>query len=550
MTGQRRDFNDPVTLQVMWNRLIFIADQADLALGRTAFSTIVRENHDYVTVLMDADGKALAQCTASIPVFISTLPLAVRNYFLPAFPPETLKPGDILATNDAWIGTGHLPDLVMVTPVFYNGGIVAYAGCIAHLPDVGGRPQSPDSADLFEEGIRLPILKLFREGVPNQDVLDVLAASVRLPDEVLGDVNSMVAANEVMRREVIRFMEECGLDSLQELGQVIHSRSEQSLRKAIGQLANGTYGAEVRLDGFDAEILLKVAVTVSDDSVHVDYAGTSGQVDYAINVMPHYRIAHSHYALKCLLDPDTPNNEGCAVPITDVAPEGSILNPRPTAAGKARNLVGHVIPSLIFRALADILPDRVQADSGGAPIWGINCQGVDGDGRHYGAIQNFHGGQGGRAGLDGNDTLSFPSNCKVTPVEIYEMSVPVLIERKELIPDSGGAGEFRGGLGQRGVLRNVSTVPMNVFLNTERVDHPCFGVLGGEYGRAGSVLKNGKTIFPKGKIVLQPDEVLTIETPGGGGWGRPAARSPELLEQDLREGLTTPTASARARDLA
>lgn len=546
MLERPRDFTDPVTLQVMWNRLIFIADQADIALGRTAFSTIVRENHDYVTVLMDAEGNALAQCTAAIPVFISTLPLAVRNYFLPAFPPESLRPGDILATNDAWIGTGHLPDLVMVTPIFHRGKIVAYAGCIAHLPDVGGRPQSPDSSDMFEEGIRLPILKLFKEGVANQDVLDVLAASVRLPEEVLGDVNSMVAANEVMRREVIRFMEEYELGSLRELADVIHGRSEQSLRKAIAELPNGTYRAEVRLDGFDTEIVLKTAVTIRGDSIHVDYAGSSAEVEYAINVMPHYRIAHSLYALKCLLDPDTPNNEGCSTPITDHAPAGSILQPRPTAAGKARNLVGHVIPSLIFRALADILPDRVQADSGGAPIWGINCQGTTEDGRAYGGIQNFHGGQGGRAGLDGNDTLSFPSNCKVTPVEIFEMSVPVLIERKELIPDSGGAGEFRGGLGQRGVIRNISAMPMNVFLNTERVDHPCFGVLAGEDGRTGKVLKNGQAIFPKGKTVLRPGETLTIETPGGGGWGAPARRSAQLIAADIAEGLVTEAAARRS----
>ena len=187
----------------------------------------------------------------------------------------------------------------------------------------------------------------------------------------------------------------------------------------------------------------------------------------------------------------------------------------------------------------------MQADSGGAPIWGINCQGVDGNDRAYGAIQNFHGGQGGRAGFDGNDTLSFPSNCKVTPIEIYELSVPVVIERKELIPDSGGAGKFRGGLGQLGVLRNISTAPMNMFLNTERVYHPCFGVLGGGDGRAGKVEKDGEAIFPKGKIILQPGETLTIETPGGGGWGKPGARSPELIAQDLREGLTTAVSHSR-----
>ena len=521
------DFNDPITLQVLWNRLVFITDQADLALGRTAFSPIVRENHDFVTVLMDANGDALAQCTLAIPVFISTLPMAVKEHFFKAHPPETLKPGDVLATNNARIGTGHPPDLVMVTPIFHGGAIVAYAGCIAHLPDVGGRPQSPDSVDVFEEGIRLPILKFFRAGVANQDVFDIIASSSRLPEEVLGDINSMVAANEVMRREVVAFLGEYKMDGLGELARAIYARSEAHMRKAIRAVPNGIYTAEMVLDGIDHDIILRAAVHVRDESIHVDYAGTSPQVEYGINVAPHYRIAHSLYALKCLLDPASPNNEGCAIPCTDSAPEGSILNPRATAAGAARNLVGHTIPSLIFRALAEVLPDRVQADSGGAPIWGINCTGTRMDGAPYSSIQNFHGGQGGREGFDGNDTLSFPSNCKVTPVEIYERSVPVVIERKELVADSGGAGQFRGGLGQRGTIRNISGAPMNIYLNTEHVRHPCFGVLGGKAGAPGKVELGNAPVPTKGRVVLADRQVLVIETPGGGGWGDPRQTGPD-----------------------
>ncbi|MGI4940350.1 MAG: hydantoinase B/oxoprolinase family protein [Janthinobacterium lividum] len=539
------DFNDPITLQVLWNRLVFITDQADLALGRTAFSPIVRENHDFVTVLMDADGNALAQCTLAIPVFISTLPLAVKEHFLKAHPPHTLKPGDVLATNNARIGTGHPPDLVMVTPIFHEGAIVAYAGCIAHLPDVGGRPQSPDSVDVFEEGIRLPILKFFREGVKNQDVFDIIASSSRLPEEVLGDINSMVAANEVMRREVVAFLAEYRMSGLRELAQAIYTRSEAYMRKAIRAVPNGIYTAEMVLDGVDSDIVLRAAVHVRDDSIHLDYAGTSSQVEYGINVAPHYRIAHSLYALKCLLDPSSPNNEGCTIPCTDEAPAGSILNPRATAAGAARNLVGHTIPSLIFRALADVLPDRIQADSGGAPIWGINCTGTRVDGTSYSSIQNFHGGQGGREGFDGNDTLSFPSNCKVTPVEIYERSVPVVIERKELVANSGGAGQYRGGLGQRGTIRNISGAPMNIYLNTEHVRHPCFGVLGGQAGAPGRVELGNAPVPTKGRVVLADRQVLVIETPGGGGWGDPAKRDRALVEHDLREGLVTAEGARR-----
>ena len=545
MTASPSLFDDPITLQVMWNRLIFIADQADNVLGRTAFSPIVRENHDYVTVLLDSRGRALAQCTWAIPVFITSLPMAVQQYFLKAYPPEKLVPGDVLATNDPEVGTGHLPDVTMVTPIFRNGKVIAYAGSIAHMPDIGGRPLSPDATDIFEEGIRFPILKLHKAGEPNQDVLDIIAASVRLPQEVLGDIDSMVAANAVMARELVRFLDEYGLDDIDGLADAIHSRSEAHMRAAIRTWPKGTYHAETRLDGFDSEVTLKVAVTVKADSIHVDYAGTSPQVMHGINVRTNYRFAHSVYALKCLLDPLTPNNEGCIIPVTDEAPLGSILNPHPSAAGNSRNLVGHIIPSLIFKALENVVPDQVQGDSGGAPIWAINCQGYREDGAQYGAIQNFHGGQGGRGGLDGLDTLSFPSNCKVTPVEMYEMAVPVLTECKELIPDSAGAGEFRGGLGQRSRVRNISAGPMNVYMATERVKFPCFGVAEGHAGRAGRVLKDEAPIFPKGKVVLNPGERLTMETPGGGGWGTTSARTREAVEADLADGLVSPEGAAR-----
>ncbi|CAN7720137.1 hydantoinase B/oxoprolinase family protein [Rhizobium rhizogenes] len=543
MSKPATDFNDPINLQVMWNRLIFIADQADNVLGKTAFSPIVRENHDYVTVLLDSKGRALAQCTWSIPVFITSLPAAAQKYFLPKFPAEALEEGDVLATNDPEIGTGHLPDVTMLTPIFKNGKVVAYAGSIAHLPDIGGAPLHSEASDIFEEGIRFPIVKLLKAGVPNQDVFDIIAASVRLPTEVKGDLESMIAANNVMGRELLKFLDEYGLDDVDGLADAIHSRSEAQTRKAIGEWPNGTYSAEVLLDGYDVDVRLKASVIVRDDSIHVDYAGTSDQVLHSINCRTNYRYAHSVYALKCLLDPETPNNEGCIVPITDEAPLGSILNPQQWTAGNSRNLIGHVIPSLIFKALEGVVPDKVMGDSGGAPIWAANCVGQRDDGTQYGSVQNFHGGQGARAELDGLDTLSFPSNCKVTAIEMFEIAVPVLTERKELIADSGGPGKHRGGLGQRVVLRNLGKTPMNIYLASERVRHPCFGVVEGQNGAAGKVSKEGKPQFPKGKVVLKTGERLEVETPGGGGWGRASERSVEIIEQDLAEGLITPKAA-------
>ncbi|SLN63305.1 Acetophenone carboxylase delta subunit [Aquimixticola soesokkakensis] len=537
------DLTDPITLQVMWNRLIFIADQADNVLGRTAFSPIVRENHDYVTVLLDSRGQALAQCTWSIPVFISSLPAAAQNHFLKKFTPDMLEEGDVLATNDPEIGTGHLPDVTMITPIYKNGKIIAYAGSIAHLPDIGGRPLHSEANDIFEEGIRFPIVKLHKKGVPNQDVLDVIAASVRLPIEVQGDLDSMVAANNVMGRELLRFLDEYDLDEVDSLADVIHGMSERQTRSAIAKWPNGTYTSEVTLDGYSPLIVLKAAVTVEDDKIHVDYAGSSDQVLNSINCRTNYRYAHTAYALKCLLDPDTPNNEGCITPFTDEAPFGSILNPQPWTAGNSRNLIGHVIPSMIFKALENVAPNEVIGDSGGAPIWAANCVGQRPDGTQYGSVQNFHGGQGGRSDSDGLDTLSFPSNCKVTAVEMFELVVPVLTECKELIPDSGGAGKYRGGLGQRAVLRNLGDSPMSIYLASERTQIPCFGVTGGKDGRIGKVLKNDEPHFPKGKISLAKGDYLTLETPGGGGWGNPVERPRDLIAEDLRLGLITPQAA-------
>ncbi|WP_226627881.1 hydantoinase B/oxoprolinase family protein [Alloyangia pacifica] len=544
METLKADLTDPITLQVMWNRLIFIADQADTVLGRTAFSPIVRENHDYVTVLLDSRGRALAQCTWSIPVFISSLPAAAQKHFLPTFSPDMLEEGDVLATNDPEIGTGHLPDVTMITPIWKNGKIIAYAGSIAHLPDIGGRPLHSEAVDIFEEGVRFPIVKLLKKGEPNRDVLAMIAASVRLPTEVQGDLDSMVAANNVMGRELLRFLDEYGLDEVDTLADVIQGLSERQTRAAIRNWPNGTYCSELTLDGYSPDVVLKAAVTVEDDRIHVDYTGSSAQVLNSINCRTNYRYAHTAYALKCLLDPETPNNEGCIAPFTDEAPMGSILNPQPWTAGNSRNLIGHAIPSLIFKALEEVAPEGVIGDSGGAPIWAANCVGQRADGSQYGSVQNFHGGQGGRSDSDGLDTLSFPSNCKVTAVEMFELVVPVLTHCKELIPDSGGAGKYRGGLGQRALLENLGDSPMSIYLASERTRTPCFGVVGGQSGRKGVVLKNGAPHQPKGKVTLEKGDRLTLETPGGGGWGAAEARPAELLREDLRLGLVTAAAAA------
>jgi N-methylhydantoinase B len=536
-------WHDPIELQMAWERLIFVADQADIALGQSAFSPIVRESHDYVTVLLDSEGSGLAQASHAIPSFIGTLPVTARA-ILSKFGADNLGEGDVIITNDPHIATGHLPDISMFTPIFRGGRLVAIAANVAHMPDIGGRPLSADAMDLVEEGIRIPPMKIYRAGAANDDLIEILRASVRMSDQVLGDLQGQIAANEIMRRELLKFMDELSLDSLAGLGGALYSRADASMRAGIAELKPGVYEAQMLLDGFDEDIRLCAAVRVGDGLIHVDYEGSSPQSSYGINCVPNYRFAHTAYALKCLLDPETPNNEGSLRALSDTAPRGSVLNPAEYAPVNARNLVGHAVPSVIFKALADVVGQRVQGDSGGGPMWSINCVGHDPSGRAFAALQFFHGGQGGRAGSDGLDTLSFPSNCRVTPVEMFEQLCPVVIEAKQLAEGSGGAGEYRGGLGQKAVIRNATEKPMTIFLCSERVRNPPFGVCGGEPGQPGSVLIDGQPCPLKGKLILEPGARLELRTPGGGGWGDPAARSPHLVEQDQELGLVSPAAGS------
>lgn len=530
------DLDDPIGLRIVWDRLIAIADRADVTLGRTAFSTVVRESHDYMCGLLDAQGNGLAQGSRSIPAFTGTLNRAAKA-FLRRFPPETLRPGDVLLSNDPVIGTGHLPDMTLITPVFRHGRLVALAGSVAHMADIGGRSGAPDCRDNFEEGLRLPVVKFHVGGKVNRDVLDIVRFNVRMPDEVEGDLTGAVHANAVMARELLALMDEYGLDGLGELAAQIHSRSESALRRAIAAAPDGDYAGEITLDGFGDDVVLRARVSIRGDGVDVDFDGTTGQSPFGINVVPNYRYAMTSYALKCIFDPETPSNEGCLSPISDRAPEGSILNPRPDAAVHSRNLIGHAIPSLIFKILAPLVPGRVQGDSGGAPIWALNWSGTGDDGERRMAIQFLHGGQGGRAGLDGLDTLSFPSNCTTVSAEQLERAIPVLVECKELIPGSGGRGEYRGGLGQRVTFRNLSPRELRVHVKTEHVRHPCEGVLGGGPGRPGRVVLDGEPASGKATQVVAPGGRLTVETPGGGGWGAPERRPAALIENDRAQGL-------------
>ena len=526
---------DPITLGILWNRLIAIADEAAATMVRTSFSTLVRESNDFAFVLTDAAGGSLAQSSASIGSFIGTLPQTVKH-FLRAIPADQLEPGDVLITNDIWMGTGHLPDLSLAKPIFHRGRLVAFASSTAHLPDIGGRIRSPDPREVFEEGLQIPIMKLIAAGRVDQTLIKILRKNVRLPDQVEGDLMAQVSADELAARRLLELIEEYGIEDVADLASVIQGRSERAMRDAIAAIPDGTYHAEAETDGLAEPIRLRLALTVDGEAITLDYAGTSPQVDRALNVAFCYTYSYTAYGVKAVLAPTIPNNDGCFRPVRVLAPEGSILNHKYPGAGGARMLVGHYLPYVACQALGQAAPEKVLAASG-SPLWCVNFNGLLRDGRRSAGLFFFNGGMGGSARQDGATCLSFPSNVSNTPIEVVERISPFTIESKAIIPDSGGAGMFRGGCGQRVLLRNDSPEPLGVAFMAERTKVAAPGMSGGAPGRRGAVLLNGQPINPKETGVIRPGDRITLETPGGGGFGDPRRRDRARLQRDLEAGF-------------
>jgi N-methylhydantoinase B len=527
---------DPITVEVLWTRLISIIDEAGLTLHRTSFSTVVRESHDYTCMVLAPDGQAVAQATRSIPSFIGTLPTSVKA-FLKKYPAATLRPGDVLISNDPWIGTGHLPDITLARPIIHAGQLVGFAGAIAHMGDIGGRRRAPDSMDIYEEGLQIPILKLYEAGKPNHTLFEVIRRNVRTPDEVTGDIHAMVGACEKMCTGVADLLTEYAMPDLDELASKIIELTRAAMSRAISEIPDGEYSTVTPIDSFDSSRPLEIhcKLQVLGDKIEVDFAGSSPQNPSPLNAVLGYARAYSIYALKCVLLPDVPNNEGNYLPISITAPEGCFLNPKYPAAVEARANVGHYCTSAIFNTLAKAIPERVPAESG-IPIHGFTLSGMNADDA-FSTIIFYTGGQGARPDQDGISTLSFPTNVSTTPVEVLERSFPVRILEKSLLPSSGGKGKFRGGLGERVALEVVSEQPVNVVVLSQRLKFAPSGRQGGGDGRLERILLNGQSVEAGSPFQLNKGDVLVLELPGGGGFGSPDERDPLLVEADRKDGL-------------
>ena len=527
---------DPVRLEILWSRLVAIADEAAATLVRTSFSTILRESNDYSCGILDHHANSLADNTQSIPSFVGTLSRTCRAV-LKDIPAEQLEPGDVLITNDPWLGTGHLPDVTMFTPVFQGDRLVAFAGMIGHMPDIGGTLWSADAQEVFEEGLRILPCKLVRRGRPNPDVFRFIDANVRVPGQVRGDLQALMAAGDVTARRVQEFLDEQKMDDLSLLAEAIQSRAEASMRAAIREVKDGIYKYTLEADGYDHPLKICTTITIRGEDIHVDYAGTSPAIRRGLNCVLTYTKAYTCYPLKCALDPHTRKNEGSFRPFTVTAPEGCVLNPRFPAPVNARQLTGHLLSCAVFGALAPALPRQVIADSGSAPTCRALFSGPLPSGEKFSFILFANGGMGSRPEQDGLSTTPFPTNSTCASIEVMENLTPLIVWKKELVADSGGAGKWRGGLGQEIVVEVVASEPLTVSLISDRRDHPALGLFGGRPGGpVRLVLNDGEFIHPKARSSLRPGDRLAIQYAGGGGYGPPEERDRERVLDDLRNG--------------
>jgi len=535
---------DPITLEILWRRLISIVDEADSAVARTAFSSLLRDAHDYTCMFTDQKGRELAQGTFATPGQSGAMALGVKN-LVKMLPLETYKPGDVFITNDPWALAGHLNDVCVMSPIFYKNKLVAFTACVFHHSDIGGRVSS-DNHDVFEEGLFIPLVKLYDGGVLNQSLMDMIRWNVRTPDEVVGDIRSQIAANHVCSEKIVQMLRENDLENLDDLADQIISRTEKGMREEIEKIPDGVYCAEGKIEQMkdQQEVVIKAAVEVKGSDITVDLEGSSPQVNWGGNVVFNFTYAYVFMAMKSMFGPDIPNNDGCARPIRLKAPEGSVVHCKFPAAVAARLVIGHFITEIIYRALSGVVQNKVIAASGGTPAQMNVFYGKRNDGRPWHSVIIRGGGMGASSISDGNYVYIFPANGANTPVEIFESDTPLIVEKRELLINSAGPGRMKGGLGQREVFKIPDDQygplpPVNLGIQAGRYILPPEGLFGGKPGARAQFLINEVPGNPFGLTQLKPGDRVTIDAAGGGGYGNPLERDPEMVERDVLEGYVS-----------
>ncbi|HEY3685383.1 MAG TPA: hydantoinase B/oxoprolinase family protein [Streptosporangiaceae bacterium] len=541
---------DPILVGVIGNRLASILNEQQSALVNTAFSAVVRESLDLACGVFDSRGEMVGQSVGGTPGHINAMATGMRH-FVAAYPPERLVPGDVLLTNDPWLTAGQVNDFTVATPVFRGEALVAWFATCCHAPDIGGRILSAAATEVYEEGLRLPIMRLFHAGQVNEDLIAIVRENVRTPDETIGDLYAQVAANEVGARSLLGLMEEFGLATIDPVADEIMARSETALRRALAAMPDGTHTARLETDGFGEEtLLLQAAVTIAGDEIHIDFAGSSPESRYGINVVLNYTRAYASFAVKAAIAPEVPHNAGSFRPVHVTAPSGSVLNCRPPAPVASRHLVGHFLPSLLFTALQPAMPGKLLAQSADA-LWMTVWRGRTPDDAEFMETVFQAGGAGGRAVKDGLSTTGFPTGVRAAPTEVIETLTPLVQLRRELRPDSGGAGEWRGGLGQFTDVECRTETEWTVNANIDRTLFPASGAAGGGAGAVGSITRADGSPIPRKQLVrLSPSDRVQLQMPGGGGYGDPYDRDPSLVLRDVVDGYVSVEAARAAYGVA
>ena len=518
---------DAIALEVLWQSLISTVNEQAKALQRSAFSPIVREAGDLANALFDRRGRMVAQAVTGTPGHINSLAVA-GGKMLEEYPLDTIEPGDVLITNDPYKTAGQLLDVTVLVPAWRGDRIVGFFGSTIHHTDVGGYGIGAGARDVFEEGIWIPICKLTKKGERNDDVWRFILSNVREPEHMAGDLHAQMASGEIGSSRLNQLLDAHGLDDIEDLGDEIIRRSEEATRRAIRALPGGTYRAESTLDLADgSEIHIHVAVTVDPDKgeILIDYAGSSGASPAGINVVKNYTHAYTTFTIRSVLNPEVPNNYGSLAPIKVEAPEGSIVNAVSPAPCTARHVVGMFLPMPLLQALAQVLPDGVMAEGAGA-VWTCQVSGTRDDGRPFiTSMFNYAGGAGARARKPGLSATAYPTGVAAVPIEVVESTAPLIFLRKELRSRSGGAGSELGGNGQviEFTVENGRDWTLNAV--TSRLAFPPLGLFGGDAGAAGSFVVNDEPVRTQKRIDLHSGDVVRLELPGGGGYGKEGLES-------------------------
>lgn len=525
---------DPITLTMWWNKLITIVDESQATLLRTAFSRIVTESWDFSCALFDAKGEMVALGRHGLPAFTGCMMFAMKD-FLKSYPRSKLQPGDSLITTDPWIGASQINDVFFVTPIFKDSKLVAFAMSVSHSPDVGGRLLSADSKEIFEEGFRLPIVKLYIGGEPNEDIFRIIRMNVRVPDIVVGDLEAQHAANLITQRRLLEFMDTVQRDNLDDLFEEILTKSDQAMANAIKAIPDGEYYGEAETDGFEKPIRLCCKIIIDGERISVDATGTSKQDKYGINTTWRWSFAEIAFGCICFARPKSPVNSATLKRVSYTVPDGTVINASYPAALGGRALVAAYIPGLIIRTLSQAIQSRAIAETGAPPHLSA-YMGRGNSGRRFVDILFANGGLGARPTMDGISAIGFPANVSGVPVEITENEKPFKFLYKELEKDSGGAGEFRGGLGHALALESTSPEVITIAARLDRTEHPAKGIEGGLNGAPANISINGVIIHPKKTSELNKGDVFAVSCAGGAGHGRAENRLRASIEDDILDG--------------